>query len=692
MTVVEKKFQMGQYQVSLQTGSMARQATASVVAKVGQSMVLATVVMQPSAEQKDFFPLSVHYQEKAYAYGRIPTGFKRREGPPSEREILISRLIDRPIRPLFPEWYTNEVQVVATLLSADPNVEPDIVAMIAASAAVRLAGLPIMNTLGAVRVGYVNHQFVLNPSLNNPTQLDLIIAGTVDSLLMVESSADQLPEETMVKALAFGHEHIREVINAIESFAELAGAPAVDITQPEVLSLPGFAEKAKEHASTYWERLSSHQDKNARALFMKSAVELLKSEYIESHPELTEKQLAILPELISAWEKSIVRQGMVQLKRRLDGRGFEEIRPIRCEVGLLPSSHGSALFTRGETQSLGALVLGSSRDVQIVESHDSNEEKESFILHYNFPPYSVGEVGQVGSPKRREIGHGRLARRAMEAVLPDSQKFPYAIRIVSEILESNGSSSMATVCSSTLALMDAGVPIKAPVAGIAMGLIQEGSDQVILSDILGDEDGLGDMDFKVAGTEHGITALQMDIKVSGISADVMKRALAQAHAGRMHILGIMKEALPAVRSEIAANAPRIDIVRIRPDQVREVIGKGGSTIKLLTELSNATLELTDDGIVNIVSMSKEHADKAKELLKQIVEPMVLEKVYFGQVTKMMDFGFVISILGGREGFVHISECPFKEEELPHRIHSGQRIEAKLIQIDKVNNRLKFSLL
>jgi len=692
VAVVEKTFQLGDHQISLQTGLMARQATSSVVARMGNTMVLVTLVAQSSKEARDFFPLSVHYQSKAYAYGRVPTGFKRREGPPSESEILISRLIDRPIRPLFPAWYTDEVQIVATLLSADASVEPDVVAMIGAAAALKISGLPVNNTLGAVRVGYVNNQFVLNPVVAPKAKLDLIVAGTKDSLLMVESSAAELSEEVMIAGLEFAQHHIGEVIAGIEAFAQDVGGGSQNIQPPATVQLPDFDEFVAPYEASYWDGLLSTQDKALRSAFMKNQLQLIKTAYLEHNPELTEQQIAYLPTHLADWEKKVVRQGMLKHQRRVDGRTFEQIRPISCHVGVLPASHGSSLFTRGETQSLTSLVLGTGRDAQLIESYEAKEQRDWFMLHYNFPPYSVGEVGQVGSPKRREIGHGRLARRALEAVLPSQDQCPYVLRLVSEILESNGSSSMATVCASSLALMDAGVPVSAPVAGIAMGLIQEDSTHIVLTDILGDEDFLGDMDFKVAGTALGITALQMDIKIEGISAAVMKQALAQAQVGRLHILEIMNNTLGNVRAEVAANAPRIDLVKIKPEQVREVIGKGGSTVKLLTELSGATFELSDDGSVNIISSVKEQAEKAKELLKQIVEPLAINNVYVGQVTKILEFGFVISTLGGKDGLVHISECPFTELELPTKIRIGQRLDVKLTQIDKVNNRLKFSML
>jgi polyribonucleotide nucleotidyltransferase len=692
VAVVEKIFKLGDRQISLQTGLMARQATSSVVVRMNNAMVLVTLVAEPSKEQRDFFPLSVHYQSKAYAYGRIPSGFKRREGPPIESEILISRLIDRPIRPLFPQWYTDEVQIVATLLSTDITVEPDILAMIGAAAALRLAGLPVTNTIGAVRVGYEDNKFVINPVVTPKAALDLVMAGTKDSLLMVESSAAELSEETMIAALDFGHQHIREIVSAIDEFANQVGAQSLGLQAPAEVFLPGFTEFVASYADSYWTGLLNCADKTARGLFMKEELKKLKQTYHDQHTDLTAEQLAVVDAKLVEWEKKTIRQGMIQHKKRVDGRTFEQVRSIECIAGLLPASHGSALFTRGETQSLTSLVLGTARDAQLIEAYEAKEQRDWLMLHYNFPPFSVGEVGQVGSPKRREIGHGRLARRALEAVLPSTENFRYVLRLVSEILESNGSSSMATVCASSLALMDAGVPITAPVAGIAMGLIQEGSQHVVLTDILGDEDFLGDMDFKVAGTERGITALQMDIKIEGISAEVMKQALAQAQTGRLHILGIMNATLATPRSEIAANAPRIDVVKIRPEQVREVIGKGGSTVKMITELSGATLELTDDGSVSIVSSMKEQSNKAKELLKQIVEPLALGNVYTVQVTKMLEYGFVVATLGGKEGLVHISECLFSEAELPNKVTIGQRLDVKLSAIDKVNNRFKFSML
>lgn len=692
MTVVEKKFQYGCREVTLQTGLLARQADGAVLLQVGKMQLLATVVVDNKVQKNDFFPLSVHFITKAYGYGKIPGGFKRREGPPLEADVLTSRLIDRPIRPLFPDHYRQEVQVVVTLLSDDPTVSSDVFAIMAVSAALRIAGLPVDQTIAGVRLGLdAQGQFVVNPAPQSHPKLDLVVAGHGSAILMVECCANEVSEEILAPALVEAERALGEAVEAIDSFLEFVACannmppltPAVD-----EISI-GLSELLAPWAQDYLTAVKSARfDKNARLKALADGEEKLLSLAKEKYAEAEE---AALKMTVKSELEDLLRHTLIAEKTRLDGRAPDEIRPIAIQVGFLNQAHGSALFTRGSTQSLTSLTLGGGKDAQLVENYDGKEHRDPFMLHYNFPPYSVGDIGMLGSPKRREIGHGRLARRALECVLPDNKTFPYVMRVVSEILESDGSSSMATVCASSLALMDAGVPLKRPVAGIAMGLVQQENTHVVLSDICGEEDAFGDMDFKVAGTTEGVTALQMDMKIKGVSAHVMADALQQARQGRLQILEMMQQVLPEHRSSLAAHAPRIESMKIRTDQIREVIGKGGATIKMLTELSGAALDISDDGTVQIVAQDQLQADKAKSLIEQVVTPLTLHQVYEGQVTKILDFGFVVGLISGKEGLVHISECPFFSEELPQKISIGQRLNVKLVQYDHGSQKIRFSL-
>jgi len=696
VAIIEKKFQIGGRDVVLQTGQFARQADSSVVIRCGSMVVLVTVVVNTQGASSHFLPLSVHFQSKAYAYGRIPGGFKRREGPPSESEILISRLIDRPLRPLFPSWFTKEVQIVASLLSSDSEVEPDVMAIIAASAATLLAGLPLDQSIGGVRVGMnADKVFTINPAVSDLSVLDLVIAGNHQSLFMVESAAQQVSEEELLTALTLGQEALAEIETAMNAFVALATEAGFLHTEGQHTAplrqdwMAICDQWVCEHEQAYWSDLQAiSAKKDIRQDWMKAT----KKTWYDACQALIQDDASDCQDYLNTQIENMIRTQTVSKGQRLDGRAYDQIRDIDIQTSVLPSAHGSALFTRGWTQSLTNAILGTAKDAQYSDSHDPRAPKDSFLLHYNFPPYSVGELGPIGSPKRREIGHGRLARKALESVLPSQKSFPYVIRLVSEILESDGSSSMATVCASSLALMDAGVPLAHPVAGIAMGLIQHLDKTVILSDICGEEDAVGDMDFKVAGTMHGVTALQMDIKVPGITASIMAVALEQARLGRLHILDIMNGSLSSARSQLADHAPRVDIIKIRSDQVRDLIGKGGSTIKMITELSGATLEVVDDGTVTVVSYNTEAAEKAKLLISQVTDPLTVGLFYDATVTKILEFGFVASTVVGKDGLVHISECPFAPSELLLQIAMGQKVRVKLIQIDKMNNKYKFSLL
>jgi polyribonucleotide nucleotidyltransferase len=626
---IRKEFQYGDHLVTLETGEIARQADGAVIINVEGTSLLVTVVGKKEANGGDFFPLTVNYQEKAYAAGKIPGGFFKREGRPSEKETLTSRLIDRPIRPLFPEGYTNEVQIIATVISLNPEVDPEIPALLGASAALAVSGLPFNGPIGAACVGYKDGVYLINPSPDalKESELILVVAGTAQAVLMVESEAIGLSEEVMLGAVLFGHEQMQVAINAINEFAQDAGTGVVEWVAPEanaelIQLVTEEVEEGIKSAYTIPEKLVRQEHLKG---IRNAVVEKLSLNYAENE----------IRGIIENLEYRIVRNAILNESKRIDGRSLDKIRPISIRTGVLPRTHGSALFTRGETQALVIATLGTARDAQIIDAL-AGEYKEPFMLHYNFPPYSVGETGFVGSPKRREIGHGRLAKRGVAAVLPNMDEFPYTIRVVSEITESNGSSSMASVCGSSLALMDAGVPIKSPVAGIAMGLIKEGDSFAVLSDIMGDEDHLGDMDFKVAGSVDGITALQMDIKIDGITAEIMKTALEQAKQGRLHILNEMNKALSSTRDEMSDFAPRIITFKIDPSKIREVIGKGGATIRSITEQTGASVDLTDDGIVKVASVDKAAGEEARRLIEEITAEVEVGKTYEGKVARLMD--------------------------------------------------------
>jgi polyribonucleotide nucleotidyltransferase len=652
-------------------------------------VVLATVVAAKDAKPgQDFFPLTVDYIEKFYASGRIPGGFFKREGRPSEKETLTSRLIDRPIRPLFPEGFYNEVQIVATVLSLNPEVNADIVAMIAASAALAVSGVPFHGPIGACRVGYLDGQYVLNPNASEleKSALDLVVAGTENAVLMVESEAQELPEDVMLGAVVFGHEQMQAAIQAINELVEVAGKPAWDWKAPQ----PNEALVARIREIAFAEleeafRITAKQARNDRLKAIRAQViEKVLAEFdpLPSIPEVED--------ILFTLEASIVRGRILSGEPRIDGRDTRTVRPIDIRVGALPRTHGSALFTRGETQALVVATLGTGRDEQIIDAI-AGEYRESFMLHYNFPPFSTGETGRVGSPKRREIGHGNLAKRALSAVLPKQEDFPYTIRLVSEVLESNGSSSMATVCGGSLALMDAGVPTKAHVAGVAMGLIKEGNRFAVLTDILGDEDHLGDMDFKVAGTERGVTALQMDIKIQGITKEIMQVALAQAREGRMHILQLMRQAMGEARGEVSAYAPRMIQMKINPEKIRDVIGKGGSVIRALQEETGTVIEISDDGNVTISSFSAEGAEEAKRRIEELTAEVEIGKIYEGTVLKLLDFGAIVNIMPGRDGLLHISQIADERvEKVSDYLQEGQKVRVKVLETDD-RGRIKLSL-
>jgi polyribonucleotide nucleotidyltransferase len=679
---IKKIFQLGSQEMILETGVIARQATAAVLVSLEGTSVLVTVVAHKQAsEGNDFFPLTVHYQERSYAAGRIPGGYFKREGRPSEKEILSSRLIDRPIRPLFPEDFYNEVQIVATVLSSNPEVNADIPAMIGASAALALSGLPFRGPLGAVRVGYYQGEYLLNPSLKQleTSDLDLVIAGTENAVLMVESQAAELPEETMLGAVLFGHQHMQVVIRAIKEFAQEAGKPAWD-WQATSLSLDEATTQemtqAMEAAIIAAYQIAEKSDRRTK-------LDALREEVVKKWAD-EEKGISAhsIQSLFSSLEEKRVRQHILADLARIDGRDKKTVRPITIQPGILPRTHGSVLFTRGETQALVIATLGTDRDAQIVEALDG-EARETFMLHYNFPPYSVGETGQVGSPKRREIGHGNLAKRALRAVLPSESDFPYVLRVVSEITESNGSSSMATVCGASIALMDAGVPLKKHVAGIAMGLVKEGERFAVLTDISGDEDHRGDMDFKVAGTVDGVTALQMDIKIDGITEEILKIALNQAKEGRLHILAIMQEALEMPRMEVSPYAPRITTLKINPEKIRDLIGKGGATIRSITEETGTLIDISDDGLVRISTPDLQACQNALERIKRVTAEVEVGRIYEGPVVKLTDFGAFVNILPGRDGLVHISQIAnARVENVSDVLSEGQIVKVKVLEVDR----------
>jgi polyribonucleotide nucleotidyltransferase len=681
--IVRKSIEWGHDTLTLETGKIARQADAAVVATYGETSVLATVVFEKKAKPgQDFFPLTVHYQEKYYAAGKIPGGFFKREARPTEKEVLTSRLIDRPIRPLFVAGFRNEVQIIVTVLSYDMENDPDIVGMIAASAALTLSGVPFMGPIGAARVGFVDGAYVLNPAVddmeklrNNPDQrLDLIVAGTKDAVMMVESEAYELSESEMLGAVKFGHEQMQPVIDLIIDMAEDAAREPFTFDAPDYAAL---YDKVKAAGGEAMRAAYGIRDKAERHDAVDAAKERILAGLTEEE-QADEKLDSVLKKL----EADVVRGDILDQGRRIDGRDLVTVRPIVAEVGLLPRTHGSALFTRGETQGLVVTTLGTGDDEQMIDALHGTS-RSSFLLHYNFPPYSVGETGRMGSPGRREVGHGKLAWRALQAVLPAATDFPYTIRLVSEITESNGSSSMATVCGSSLSMMDAGVPLKAPVAGVAMGLILEGERFAVLTDILGDEDHLGDMDFKVAGTQNGITSLQMDIKVAGITPSIMEQALAQAKDGRMHILGEMAKALTAGRSEFSAHAPRIETMQIAVDKIREVIGSGGKVIRGIVEESGAKVDINDDGTIKIASANASAIEKARELIGAIVDEPEVGRIYTGKVVKIMDFGAFVNFFGKRDGLVHVSQLSSERVAHPKEVvQEGQSVKVKLMGFDE----------
>lgn len=689
MSVVKKEFQFGSQTVTLETGRIARQASGAVLVSMGETVVLVTCVAKKDVnEGQDFFPLTVDYQERTYAAGKIPGGFFKREGRPSEKETLTSRLIDRPLRPLFPKGFYNEIQIVATVMALDPQVDPDIVSLIGASASIALSGVPVSDYVGAARVGYKNGEYVLNPSFKDldDSELDLVVAGTTTSVLMVESEAKQLPEDVMLGAVMYGHEQFQVVINTIKEMVAEAGVQQWDWQAAD--KDEGLTEAVEKHAKDLLREAYSIQDKLTR----KSRIDEIRDQVIETMTadEDAEYNAKEISGVLSSLESSIVRGSVLAGENRIDGRDPTSIRPINVEVGVLPRVHGSALFTRGETQAIVVAALGTERDSQMIDAIEG-EYKEPFMLHYNFPPYCVGETGRVGSPKRREIGHGRLAKRGILGVMPDMDKYPYSIRVVSEITESNGSSSMASVCGTSLALMDAGVTIEAPVAGIAMGLIKEGDKFVVLSDIMGDEDHLGDMDFKVAGSDKGVTALQMDIKIDGITKEIMEVALAQAKEGRMHILGKMAEGLSSPREEMSEHAPRITTIKIHPDKIRDVIGKGGATIRSITEETGATIDIDDDGLVKIAAVDKVAGDAAMKRVEEITAEIEVGKIYEGKVAKIMDFGAFVTVLPGKDGLVHISQISEERvENVSDKLSEGDVVSVKVLEIDK-QGRVRLSM-
>ncbi|MCY4419852.1 MAG: polyribonucleotide nucleotidyltransferase [Gammaproteobacteria bacterium] len=688
MSKVTKSFSYGDQTVTLETGEIARQADGAVFVDMGDTSVLVTVVARSEPDpNRDFFPLTINYQEKTYAAGKIPGGFFKREGRPSEKETLTSRLIDRPLRPMFPKGFMNEVQVIATVVSMNTAIDPDVPALLGASAALAISGIPFNGPVGAARVGYVEGNYVLNPDnyqLKN-SALDLVVAGTSNAVLMVESEAHILPQETMLGAVMFGHEQMQEAIKAIEEFAQEVNKPAWEWQAPQADE--SLADKVsttcRVELGEAYQIAEKTERQNKVSEIRNQVVDALTSEE-ESHGE------AEILGAFSKLEKEIVRSRILAGERRIDGRDKETVRPIGVRVGVLPRVHGSALFTRGETQALVATTLGTGRDAQVIDAIEG-EFKEHFMLHYNFPPYCVGETGFIGSPKRREIGHGKLAKRGIRAVVPDEDDFPYVIRVVSEITESNGSSSMASVCGTSLSLMDSGVPIKAPVAGIAMGLIKDNDSFAVLTDILGDEDHLGDMDFKVAGTEKGITALQMDIKIEGITREIMEIALRQACEGLSHILGEMNAVLPAPREEMSEHAPRFTVLKINPDKIRDVIGKGGATIRALTEETGTTIDIDDDGVVRIASVDKAAGDDAKRRIEDITADVEVGKIYEGKVVKIMDFGAFVSVLPGKDGLVHISQISHERvDSVADELTEGDIIKVKVLEIDK-QGRVRLSM-
>ena len=688
MNKTVETFQYGEQEFRLETGQIARQASGAVLASMGETVVLVTVVAARESSGRDFFPLTVDYEERTYAAGRIPGGFFKREGRPSEKAILTCRLIDRPIRPLFPAGFDNEVQVIATVMSVDPEIDPDVVAMVGASAALSISGVPFNGPVGAARVGFIDGNYVLNPTASQleGSALDLVVAGTKGAVLMVESEAQELTEEQMLGAVVFGHDASQAAISAIESLAAKVGVERWDweaAAQDQELQEKVSALVAADIESAY-----QIADKTARQDAMAAVRDKAASQLVtgDAEADLADR----VKGAIKSIEKATVRGRILSNEPRIDGRDVETVRPISIETSVLPRTHGSALFTRGETQAIVTCTLGTERDAQIIDALEG-ERRDPFMLHYNFPPFCVGETGRVGSPKRREIGHGRLAKRAILGVLPNPEDFPYVIRAVSEITESNGSSSMATVCGTSLALMDAGVTLKAPVAGVAMGLIKDGERFAVLTDILGDEDHLGDMDFKVAGTAEGVTALQMDIKIDGITREIMEQALAQAKRGRLHILAEMGKAISAPREEMSRYAPRITTMSIPTDKIRDVIGKGGVTIRAISEATGAAIDIEDDGTIKIATSDLSAAEDARRRIEQITADVEAGTIYEGKVVRLMDFGAFVNILPGKDGLVHISQI--SEERVANvsdKLSEGDVVKVKVLEVDK-QGRIRLSM-
>ncbi len=686
---VRKSIQYGAHELVLETGEIARQADGAVMVSYGDTVVLVSVVGKTEVKAgQDFFPLTVDYQEKTYAAGKIPGGFFKREGRPSEKETLTSRLIDRPLRPLFPDNFYNEVQVVATVMSSDSEIDSDIPAIIGASAAMAISGIPFYGPLGAARVGYINGEYVINPTATQmkETELDLVVAATASAVMMVESEAKELPEDVMLGAVVHGHKEMQAVISMINEMAAEVGKEPWDWTPPEAnVELIG---KVEALAASEINEAYKIKSKSARSSKLDEIMARVKSELITENTSTGEANE--IKSALFSLEAKVVRSQILNGEPRIDGRDTRTVRPISIRTGVLPRTHGSALFTRGETQALVVATLGTGRDEQIIDALQG-EYTDRFMLHYNMPPYATGETGRVGTPKRREIGHGRLAKRALLAALPSQEEFGYTIRVVSEITESNGSSSMASVCGGCLALMDAGVPVKAHVAGIAMGLIKEGNRVAVLTDILGDEDHLGDMDFKVAGTESGITALQMDIKITGITPEIMQAALSQAREGRMHILGLMKDAMDHSRTELSEFAPRILTMKINPEKIRDVIGKGGAVIRALTEETSTTIDIEDDGTIKIGCLSAEAGEEAKRRIEAIPAEVEIGQTYDGTVLKLLDFGAIVSLLPGKDGLLHISQIAHQRvNAVADFLKEGQHVKVKVIEADD-KGRVRLSM-
>jgi polyribonucleotide nucleotidyltransferase len=676
-----KTFQYGKHQVTLETGEIARQATGAVMVDVDGTKLLVTCVAAAEADaSRDFFPLTVNYQEKFYAAGRIPGGFNKREGRPSEKETLICRLIDRPIRPLFPEGFVNEVQIIATVMSQNPEVDSDIPALIGASAAVALTGLPVSSLIGAAKVGYQNGEYLLNPTVSEleESNLELVVAGTESAVLMVESEATGLSEEVMLGAVMFGHEQLQTVITAINELAVESAVQPFAWTAPETNT--ELLASLNSLVKTDLEAAYDIQEKQARRASIDKAMDkALEALVSEEETGYTENEVKAYFKKV---EKNIVRGSIIAGNPRIDGRDNKTVRPLNMNLGVLPRAHGSAVFTRGETQALVVTTLGTDKDAQIIDAI-VGENRDRLLFHYNFPPFSVGEAGRVGFTSRREIGHGRLARRGVQAVLPTQEEFPYVLRIVSEITESNGSSSMASVCGASLSLMDAGVPIKAPVAGIAMGLIKEDAGFAVLTDILGDEDHLGDMDFKVAGTKEGVTALQMDIKIDGITQEIMSQALSQAYDARQTILDQMNDVISEPRSEVSEFAPRIYTTRIDPEKIRDVIGKGGAVIRDITESTGTTIDISDDGTISVAALTKDAANAALARIEEITADVEVDKIYNGKVVKIADFGAFVNLLPGRDGMVHISQIANERvEKVTDYLKEGDMVNVRVMEIDR----------